>query len=269
MLRFIKKCVFTAMTFFSFNVLNVNSLEFVSMNNQKSKIKSEIINVNTNEPMFYPYSITINKCKGSCNTINDPYARLCVPDTIKSINVKVFNLMSRTNVTRHIEWHKTCKCNYRLDASVCNKRQRWNEDKCRFECKELIDIGMCDKGFIWNPSNCESECHKSWDVGEYLDYKNLKCRNKLFDKLLEECSENIDGNEMIYNETLDLISLNTIPLNNYKKMCNSCTIYIVLFTIFFIISICISSVIIYFHRYLNNSSNNITNINPGTETIIH
>ena len=103
MLRFIKKCVFTAMTFFSFSVLNVNSLEFVSMNNQKSKIKSEIINVNTNEPMFYPYSITINKCKSSCNTINDPYARLCVPDTIKSINVKVFNLMSRTNETRHIE----------------------------------------------------------------------------------------------------------------------------------------------------------------------
>ena len=128
---------------------------------------------------------------------------------------------------------------------------------------------MCDKGFIWNPSNCESECHKLWDVGEYLDYKNCKYRNKLFDKLLEECSENIDGNEMIYNETLDLISLNTIPLNNYKKMCNSCTIYIVLFTIFFIISICISSVIIYFHRYLNSSSNNITNINPGTETIIH
>ena len=53
--------------------------------------------------MFYPYSITINKRKGSFNTINDPYAKLCVPDTIKNINVKVFNLMSRTNETRHIE----------------------------------------------------------------------------------------------------------------------------------------------------------------------
>ena len=99
---------FTAIRFFSCNVLSVNSSECVSMNNQECTIRSEIMNVNTNEPTFYPYSITINKCKGSCNTINDPYAKLCVPDTIKNINVKVFNLMSRTNETRHIEWHETC-----------------------------------------------------------------------------------------------------------------------------------------------------------------
>ena len=78
------------------------------MNNQNCKIRSEIINVNTNDPVFYHYSITINKCKGS---IIDQYAKLCVRDIIKNINVKVFNLMSRTNETRHIEWHKTCKCN--------------------------------------------------------------------------------------------------------------------------------------------------------------
>ena len=92
------------------------------MNNQECKIRSEIININTNEPMFYPYSIPINKCKGSCNTINDLHPQLCVPDTIKNINVKVFNLMSRTNETRHMEWHKTSKC--RLEASVCNNKQR-------------------------------------------------------------------------------------------------------------------------------------------------
>ena len=102
MLGFIKKCFFTAITFFSCNVLSVNSLECVLMNNQECKIRSEIISVNTNEPMFYPCSITINKCKGSCNTINDPYAKLCVPDTIKNINFKVFNRMSRTNETRHV-----------------------------------------------------------------------------------------------------------------------------------------------------------------------
>ena len=169
---FIKKCFFIAMTFFNFNLSNVNSLKCVSMNNQECKIRSEIINVNTNELMFYPYSIKINKCKGSCNTINDPYAKICVPDNIKNTNVKVFNLMSRTNETRHIRWHKTCKCRCRLDASVCNNKQRWNEDKCRCECKELADKGMCDKGFVWNPSYCECECDKSCDIGEYLDYKN-------------------------------------------------------------------------------------------------
>ena len=58
----------------------------------KCKIRTEIINLNTNEPMFYPYSIKINKCKGSCNTINDPYVKISVPDDIKNTNVKVFNL---------------------------------------------------------------------------------------------------------------------------------------------------------------------------------
>ena len=88
--------------FSSSNVLNVNSLEYVSVNNQECKIRSKIINLNTNEPLFYPYSIKINKCKGSCNTINDLDAKIYVPDKIKNTNVKVFNLVSRTNETRHI-----------------------------------------------------------------------------------------------------------------------------------------------------------------------
>ena len=99
---------------------------------------------------------------------------------------------------------------------------------------------MCDKGFIWDFSICERECDKSCDVEEYLDYKNCKCRNKLVDKLVEECTENNDENNMLYNKTLDVI-----PLNVYKKVCNSWTIYTVLFAVFFITSICISSVFIY------------------------
>ena len=72
--------------------------------------------------------------------------------------------MSRTNETRHIEWHETCKCKCRLYASVCNNRQRWNDDKCRCECKELIDKGVCDKGFIWHRSNYECECECSYTI---------------------------------------------------------------------------------------------------------
>ena len=104
------------------------------MNNQKCKIRPQI-NINSNEPLFYPYHVKINECSGCCNNINDPYAKLCVPDFGKNINVRVFNLMSRTNETRHIEWYETCKCKCRLDASVCNNKQRWNNDKCRCECK--------------------------------------------------------------------------------------------------------------------------------------
>ena len=91
----------------------------------------------------------------------------------KNINAKIFNLMSRINETRHIIWHETCKCICRLSASVCNNRQRCNEEKCRCESKELIDKEICDKQFIWNPNNCECECDKSYDIGEYLDIKIL------------------------------------------------------------------------------------------------
>ena len=114
-----------------------------------------------------------------------------------------------------------------------------NED---VNVKNVIDKGMCEKGFIWNPSNCECECDKSCDVGEYLDYKNCICRNKLVDKLVEEFVKNIDGNKMLHNENLDVI-----PLNDHKKVCNSSTIYIVLFAVFLITNICIYSVFIYFH----------------------
>ena len=111
--------------------MNVNSLECVSMINHYCKIRSEIINVQINEPMLFPYSITINKCKGSGNTINDPYAKLCVPDILWKTNVKVFNLMSRTNETRHTEWHKTCKCKYRLvqvSATINKNGMKTNAD---------------------------------------------------------------------------------------------------------------------------------------------
>ena len=116
---------------------------------------------------------------------------------------------------------------------------------------------MCDKVFIWNPNTCECGCDKSCDIGEYLDYKNCNCRKRIIDKFVEECSENI-----YENETLDIIPLNAIPLNVYKKVCNSSMVYVVLFAVFLITSIWICSVFIYFHWYLKKD-NLSTNFNVG------
>ena len=76
---------------------------------------------------------------------------------MQDLNVRVFNLMSRTNQTIFIEWHEKCKCECRLDAIICNNKQKWNKYKCRCGCKKLIYKGIFDKGYIWNPSNCECE----------------------------------------------------------------------------------------------------------------
>ena len=149
---FVKKVFFIGLTILS-GFTNANSLSCISMNNQECKTRPQVVNVNGDEPVFFPFSIKTSKCSGSCNNINHPYAKTCVPNVVKNLNVKVFNLMSRTNETRFIEWHETCKCKCRLDAIVCNNKQRWNKDKCRCECKELIDKGVRDKGFIWNSIN--------------------------------------------------------------------------------------------------------------------
>ena len=87
--------------FFNCNLPSVNSLKCISMNNQECKVRPEIVNVNSDEPVFYPFSIKTSKCSGSCNNFNVPYAK-CVFLMLLKTNVKVFNLMSRTNETKHI-----------------------------------------------------------------------------------------------------------------------------------------------------------------------
>ena len=75
--------------------MNANAipLKCVSMSNQECKIRPAIRNINSNEPLFYSYSVLVNKCSGSCNDVNNPYAKLCVPEVVKDMNIEVFNLM--------------------------------------------------------------------------------------------------------------------------------------------------------------------------------
>ena len=102
MFRFLKQIFVAAIIFFGCSLSSVYILECVSINNQKCKIRPKIVNVNSNESVLFLFSIKTSKCSGSCNNINDQYAKLCVLDVIKNLNVKVFNLMSSPNETRHI-----------------------------------------------------------------------------------------------------------------------------------------------------------------------
>ena len=154
----------------------------------------------------------------------------------------MLNLTSRTNETRPIEWHEKCKCKYRLDASDSNNKQRWNDDKYRCECKELIDKGGCDEGFIWNPSNCDCECDNLCDIGEYLDYEKCKCRKKLVDKLIEECTKKIE--EVKLAKITSMTFHSTKDENKHK--CSSCALYIVLFSINFTINVGIVTYFVYY-----------------------
>ena len=98
----VKKAFFTGLTILSYvNLLSTIPFKCVSMTSQQCKVRLQIVNVNGDEPVFYPFNIKTSTSSGNCNHINDPYAEMCVPDVVKIVIVKVFNIMPRTNETRH------------------------------------------------------------------------------------------------------------------------------------------------------------------------
>ena len=121
-LSFVKKVLVLGLTVLSSSM--TGALNCISINNQECKVRPEIIDVSCNNPIFYPFSVKINRCSGNCNSINDPYAKICVPDIVKNLNVKVFNLMSRSIETKLIKSHETCKCICRFNKIICNNKQR-------------------------------------------------------------------------------------------------------------------------------------------------
>ena len=174
--------------------------------------------------LYCIHIIPVNKCSGSFNTIKDPMARLCVPNIIKRINMKVYNLLMRLNETRNVLWHESCKCVCKLNSSICNNKKIWNSDTCRCGCNEdFASIINCTKGYTWNPSTCECQCDMWCKPGQYLDYKKCVCKNKLIGRVIAECTS-------VIKETM---------MNNKKYIDNNDTtiIFISLFSVLLFIGI--------------------------------
>ena len=219
-----------------FGILKVNTLECLSVINQQCMPRPKILDVNegVGEALFYPYNVLENKCSGSCNTLDDNMARLCVPNIIKRINMKVYNFLMRLNETRNVLRHESCKCICRLNSSVCSSKQIWNSDTCRCDWNEdFASIINCTKGYTWNPSTCECQCDMWCKTGQYSDYKNCVCKNKLVGRVIAECTS-------VINETM---------INNKKNISNDDTItniFIGLFSVVMFIAIICFCVFAYF-----------------------
>ena len=145
-------------------------------------------------------------------------AKLCVPNIIKRINMKVYNFSMRLNETRNVLRHEICKCVCRLNSSVCTSKQIWNCDTCRCDCNEDFAGINCTKGYTWNPSTCECQCDMWCKPGQYLDHKNCVCKNKLVGRVTAECTsvinetmmnnrDNEDNDNTIANIFIGLFSL--------------------------------------------------------------
>ena len=186
-----------------FDIIKTKSLECVSVINQKCMPRPKILDVNegVGEALFYPYNVQVNKCSGSCNTLDNPMAKLCVPGIVKRVNMQVYNFLMRLHETRNVLWHESCKCVCKLNLSVCNNKQIWNDDTCRCDCnKDFSGIINCAKGYTWNPK-----------PGQYLDHKNCVCKNKLIGRVIEECTS-------VINETMMNNNDNNNDNNFYKIM---------------------------------------------------
>ena len=193
-----------------FSIIKTKALECVSVTNQKCMPRTKILDVNEDvgEALFYPYNVLVNKCSGSCNMLDNPIAKLCVPNIIKRVNMKVYNFLMMLNETRNVLWHQSCKCVCRLNSSVCNNKQIWNSDTCRRDCNEdFAGIISCDKGYMWNPSTCTCECDMWCKPGQYLDHKNCVCKNKLIGRVIAECTSVI--NETMMNNRDNITNDNT------------------------------------------------------------
>ena len=108
-----------------FGIIKTKALECVSVVNQKCMPRHKILDVNegVGEALFYLYNVLANKCSGSCNTLDNPMTKLCVPNVIKRVNMQVYNFLMMLNETRNVLWHESCKCIWKLNSSVCNNKQ--------------------------------------------------------------------------------------------------------------------------------------------------
>ena len=95
-----------------FSIIKRKKLECVSVVNQKCMSRRKILDVNEGigEALFYLYKVLVNKCSGSCNTLDNSMSKICVPKIVKNVNMHVYNFLMRLNETRNVLWHESCKC---------------------------------------------------------------------------------------------------------------------------------------------------------------
>ena len=204
-----------------FGIIKTRALECVSGINRKCRTRPKILDVNegVGEALFYLYNVLVNKCSRSSNTLDDSMAKMCVPNIIKRLNMKVYNFLMRLNETRKVLWHESCKCVWQLNSSVCNSKQIWNSDTCRCDCNEdFASIINCTKRYTWYPSTCECQCDTWCKPGQYLDHKNCICKKKLIGRVIAECTciinetminnrDNIDSDNTAWNIFIGLFSV--------------------------------------------------------------
>ena len=151
-----------------------NHVKCKSLSNQKCMIQPTLINLHPNEYSqefhYYPFSVKLDRCVGSCNTLNDLSNKVCVPNKTEDLNLSVFNMITGINESKTLTKHISCECKCKFDGGSCNSDQWWNDDKYQCECK---------KRHLWNPAKCN--CKNGKYLATTTDNSVITC-----DQIIEE-----------------------------------------------------------------------------------
>ena len=135
-----------------------NYTNCISLSNQKCMIQPTLINLCPNEYSqefhYYHIAVKLDRCIGSCNTLNDLSSKVCVPNKTENLSLSVFIMITRINESKTLIKHISSECKCKFDGRKCNSDQWWDNDKCRYKCKKRH---VCEKNYIWNPATCSCE----------------------------------------------------------------------------------------------------------------
>ena len=190
------------------------------MSNQKCMIQPTLINLYPNdysqESHYYPFAVKLDRCVESCNTLNDLFSKVCIPNKTEDLNLSVFSMIRGINESKTLKKHASCECKCRFDGRKCNSDQWSNNDKCQCECKKRH---VCGKDYVWNPAACNC--------------KNGKYLASIMDDSAIMCDEVI----VSYNEGKKTIPTNP---NEKKATCKTQNFYILLAFLLITIAILIA-----------------------------
>ena len=177
------------------NVVNAsNHTICVLLNNQKCMIERTLIELHPNEYSqwfhYNPFSVKLDRCAGSCDTLNDLSDKVCIPNKTKDLNLSVFNMITGINVSKILTKHVSCECKSRFDGKKCNSNHWWNNNKCWCECKK---INVCEKDYVWNLTACNCENRKY--LASIMDVTTIIC-----DEVIKSYDEKIKTIPKNFNE---------------------------------------------------------------------
>ena len=154
------------------SIVPVVGVKCDKLDNQPCLTRKTIVNTNKNEPRYYPFSIELNKCSGSCDTLDNPYAKNCLSNKTVKRDVKIYDMLYNRYIPMTFKEDVTCKCECRLNGSVCSHvMQKWDESECKCKCDSRFKdkyIHVCKKGYVWDPNVCDC-IYVGYDINDMSD----------------------------------------------------------------------------------------------------